>query len=320
MATAPPPQLEPQSKDNWLARTALRFTAFTEKWLPDALGFVLVGTFAVFALGLATGEGLYGRPDDPADTAGFGLVDAWGQGFWSLITFTLQMAMIIIAGYAVAVSPPMSRLIARVARVPRTARGAIAFTAAVAMGTAYLNWAFSLIFTAILAKEIARRIQGVDYRALGAMAFLGLGTVWAQGLSGSAALQVASEASSPPAVQEVIADGRGSGLIPLTETIFLWQGMVATAIVFVIAVVMAWFLSPSPERAKTAEQLGIDLGPSVAQKRAETRRGRPGSGSSTAPSSRSCCSRSASGTSYGTSPSRRATPSTRSTSTPSTSS
>lgn len=74
MATAPPQQ------DNWLARLALRFTAVTEKWLPDALGFVLVGTFAVFALGLATGEGLYGRPDDPADTTGFGLVDAWGQG------------------------------------------------------------------------------------------------------------------------------------------------------------------------------------------------------------------------------------------------
>lgn len=292
MATAPPPKPEPKPEptseppttpsddqpgtDNWLARMALRFTAFTEKWLPDALGFVLVGTFAVFALGLATGEGLYGRPDDPADTAGFGLVDAWGQGFWSLITFTLQMAMIIIAGYAVAVSPPMSRLIARIARVPRTPRGAIAFTAAVAMATSYLNWAFSLIFTAILAKEIARRVQGVDYRALGAMAFLGLGTVWAQGLSGSAALQVASEASSPPAVQEVIAEGRGSGLIPLTDTIFLWQGIVATAIIFVIAVVMAWFLSPSPERAKTAEQLGIELGPSVAQKRAETRRGRPG--------------------------------------------
>ncbi|MFF2847920.1 short-chain fatty acid transporter [Streptomyces sp. NPDC058001] len=264
--------------DNWLARLALRFTAFTEKWLPDALGFVLVGTFAVFALGLLTGEKLTGAPSDPAATTGFGLVDAWGQGFWSLITFTLQMAMIIIAGYAVAVSPPMGRLIARIAGLPRTPRGAIAFTAAVAMVTAYLNWAFSLVFTAILAKEIARRITGVDYRALGAMAFLGLGTVWAQGLSGSAALQVASDASSPPAVQKVIEEGRGpgNGLIPLTDTIFLWQGMAATAIVFVIAVVTAWFLSPSPERAKSAERLGIDLGPSVGADRTPLRRNRPG--------------------------------------------
>ena len=85
----------------------------------------------------------------------------------------------------------------------------ITFTAAVAMVASYLNWAFSLVFTAILAREIARRVPGVDYRAIGAMAFLGLGTVWAQGLSGSAALQVASATSSPPAVQKVIAAGGG---------------------------------------------------------------------------------------------------------------
>ena len=39
------------------------------------------------------------------------------------------------------------------------------------------------------------------------MSFLGLGTVWAQGLSGSAALQVASAASSPAAVQKVVKQG-----------------------------------------------------------------------------------------------------------------
>ncbi|MEU7895051.1 TIGR00366 family protein [Nonomuraea sp. NPDC049152] len=252
----------PQTKpEGLLARAALRFTAFTERWLPDAFGFVLVGTFVIFALGLATGVPLVGAPADPKATTGFGLVNAWGKGFWSLIEFTLQMAMIIIGGYAVAVSAPVARLIGRLARFPTSPRGAIAFTAAMAMFTAYLNWAFSLVFTAILAKEIARLVRGVDYRALGAMAFLGLGTVWAQGLSGSAALQVASETSSPKAVQEVIAAGRGSGVIPLTETIFLWQGVVATLIIFVIAVTMAWFLAPSGDRAKTAEDMGIELRP-----------------------------------------------------------
>ena len=98
-----------------LARLALRFTAFTEKWLPDAFGFVLVGTFVVLLFGLVTGEPLLKRPDDPAATKGFGLVDAWGIGFWSLITFTLQMAMIIIDAYAVATSRPVARLIALIA-------------------------------------------------------------------------------------------------------------------------------------------------------------------------------------------------------------
>lgn len=195
--------------DNLLARIALRFTAFTERWLPDAFGFVLVGTVIVLLLGLATGQ---------SPTA---LIDGWGKGVWSLVTFTLQMAMIIIGGYALATARPVARVIAWLATIPRTPRAAITFTAAASMITSYLNWAFSLIFAAILAKEIARLVRGVDYRALGAMAFLGLGTVWAQGLSGSAALQVASAESSPKAVQEVIKAGRGTGLIPLTETIFL---------------------------------------------------------------------------------------------------
>ncbi|SDN34774.1 short-chain fatty acid transporter [Allokutzneria albata] len=250
-------------RDNPLARIASRFTAFTERWLPDAFGFVLIGTFVVFAAGLLSGERI---------TA---MVDSWGKGVWSLVTFTLQMAMIIIGGYAVATARPMAKLITRLATVPRNPRAAVAFTAAVSMATAYLNWAFSLIFTAILAREIARVLRGVDYRAIGAMAFLGLGTVWAQGLSGSAALQVASAESSPKAVQEVIRAGRGDGLIPLTETIFLWQGVVSTLIVAVVAVVFAWFIAPTGNRVKTAEDLGIELRPIVGEPD-DAEAGRPG--------------------------------------------
>ena len=132
------------------------------------------------------------------------------------------------------------------------------------MMASYLNWAFSLIFAAILAREVARNVPKADYRALGAMAFLGLGTVWAQGLSGSAALQVASASSSPAPVQEVIrAGGHASGLIPLSDTIFTWQAIVATLFVYCVGVVMAWFVAPTADNARTAEQLGIELRPLI---------------------------------------------------------
>lgn len=85
---------------------------------PDAFGFVLVGTFVVLLFGLVTGEPLLERPDVPTATKGYGLVDAWGLGFWSLITFTLQMAMIIIGGYAVATSGPVARRTRADARWP----------------------------------------------------------------------------------------------------------------------------------------------------------------------------------------------------------
>ena len=37
-----------------------------------------------------------------------------------------------------------------------------------AMASSWLNWGFSLIFSAMLAKEVARRMPSVDYRAAAA--------------------------------------------------------------------------------------------------------------------------------------------------------
>ena len=80
------------------------------------------------------------------------------------------------------------------------------------MASSWFNWGFSLIFSAVLAREVARRVDGVDYRALAAASFLGLGSVWAQGLSGSAALQMATPGALQPQIRDIVADGgRGAG-------------------------------------------------------------------------------------------------------------
>jgi len=50
----------------------------------------------------------------PTDTA-----KAFGDGFWSLIPFTMQMAFVVIGGYVVATSAPVQALIERMALVPK---------------------------------------------------------------------------------------------------------------------------------------------------------------------------------------------------------
>ena len=55
-----------------------------------------------------------------------------------------------------------------------------------------VSWSFSLIFSALLAREVAHRVRGSDYRAIGAAAYLGVGSVWALGMSSSAALIMAN--------------------------------------------------------------------------------------------------------------------------------
>jgi short-chain fatty acids transporter len=229
-----------------LARIGARLADACERFFPDAFVFALGAIVLVFAGGLFLG------------VAPVKLATEFGNGFWSLVNFTMQMALVIIGGFVVASSPPVARLTARLASIPKSPRGAVAFVAAFAMLSSLLSWGLSLIFTGLLVREITRRIERVDYRAIGAAAYLGLGSVWALGLSSSAALLQATPSSIPPALLKI------TGVIPLTETIFTWQNIVLAAVLVVMSVAIAWFSAPDGDRARTARELGItfdDEGP-----------------------------------------------------------
>ncbi|MBI3071000.1 MAG: short-chain fatty acid transporter [Deltaproteobacteria bacterium] len=231
-----------EGRETVLARIALRFTSWTERWIPDAFVFALIATVIVFALGLAV-VGASPRT----------MVSSWGKGFWELIPFTMQMALIIITGYVLATARPVYRLIARLARIPRTPRAATLLVAVFAMVTSWLNWGFSLIFSAFLAREVARRRPDADYRALAASSFLGLGSIWAQGLSGSAALQMCTPGALQPSIRAVVAHGGlvEGGIIPLRHTIFLWQSLLSVAVEIVLVAILVWFFTPTRARAGT---------------------------------------------------------------------
>lgn len=233
-----------------VARTALAFTAWTERWIPDAFIFALVATVVVVAAGVIDSR-------SPAV-----VVDAWGRGFWDLIPFTLQMALVIISGHVLATSRPMRALIRRVAEWPESPRGAVALVAAFAMASSWINWGFSLIFSAVLARAIARRVPTADYRALAAASFLGLGSVWAQGLSGSAALQMATPGALSPAIRDIVAHGGvvPGGVIAFRHTIFLWQSLLSVVIEIAVVTLVMWLATPPAARAKSAAALGVDLG------------------------------------------------------------
>jgi short-chain fatty acids transporter len=241
-----------------VARAALALTNWTERWIPDAFIFALVATILVIGAALAA------TPATLLDT-----VDAWGRGFWDLIPFTLQMALVIITGHVLASSPPMGRLIRAIAGWPRTPRGAVALVAFFALASSWFNWGFSLVFSAVLAIEIARRVEGVDYRALAAASMLGLGSIWAQGLSGSAALQMATSGALQPAIRDIVSHGGlvAGGMIPFRHTIFLWQSFAAVGVEIVVVVGVMWLATPPAGRGRTAADLGIDLSP--AERRTE---------------------------------------------------
>jgi short-chain fatty acids transporter len=126
------------------------------------------------------------------------------------------------------------------------------------MVSSWFNWGFSLVFSAVLAREVALRVKDVDYRALAASSFLGLGSIWAQGLSGSAALQMASPGALQPQIREIVANGGlvPGGIVSLTHTVFLWQSFVAVAIEIAVVVAIMWFAVEAGRPTRASGPIG----------------------------------------------------------------
>ena len=238
------------------ARFALRCSNWAERWFPDSWVFAAVAVITVALATLAMGA----KPTDAAK--------AFGDGFWSLIPFTLQMCFVVIGGYVVASSPPAVKLIDKLAHVPKNGRQAVCWVALISMVASLLNWGLSLVFGGLLVRALARRTNlRMDYRAAGAAAYLGLGAVWALGLSSSAAQLQANPASLPPSILAI------TGVIPFTETIFLWQSGVLLAALVVVSLIVAYATAPGPESARDAAACGVDPAFSLPKLPARTRPG-----------------------------------------------
>jgi short-chain fatty acids transporter len=227
-----------------LGRLAAVLTRWALRWVPDSFVIALLLTVFVFVLTLAA------TPSTPLQ-----VVRYWGDGLWELLSFGMQMALVIVSGFVVAVSPPVMRGLERVAGAARSPRGAVALVAAVSMLLAWVNWGLSIVASAMLARNVARRARGVDYRLLVTCAYMGMGCVWHAGLSGSVFLLVATPG-------HFLANEMG--VIPVTQTLFSPFNLVLTAVVFTAMTALAAALHPSPEAAWVAPAGAIPADPDAA--------------------------------------------------------
>ena len=183
-----------------LQKLASASTRWSTRWVPDSWTIAIILTVVAFVLGIIFTKSTM-----------FQLVQYWGNGFWVLLSFAMQMCLIIMTGYILATTPLVSRFLNFLAGLPKSPKGAIALMAIVSMGLAWINWGLSIVGSAVFVRFMVKKQRNVDYRLLVATAYLGLGTFWHSGLSASAPLLVAT----PKHFME-----KEMGIIPITETIF----------------------------------------------------------------------------------------------------
>jgi short-chain fatty acids transporter len=205
----------------------------TERWVPDSWVICMILTLVALVLAIVG--------------AGVGLQEAvlgWGAGTWNLLTLAMQFTLAMVAAHACVASRPVYRALDRVAAWPDAERPlqAVALGAAVSLVTAYLNWALCLVGCALFVPFLCKRNPKADVRVLIAACYVGMGTVWHCGLSGSAPLILATPgnpllapATGPPVVDE---------LIPVTETLFSTFNLVYLVVMAAVGMGMVLVLHP----------------------------------------------------------------------------
>jgi short-chain fatty acids transporter len=226
-----------------LATASQPLVRLVERYLPDAYIFVLILTIIVFAAAVLV-EG-----QTPLDVA-----TMWGDGFWGLLTFSMQMLLVLVTGFMLAMTPPVKALLRAIAGLASSPASAIVIVSLVSLTASWINWGFGLVVGALFAKEVARVIR-VDYRLLVASAYSGF-VVWHGGLAGSVPLAVAT----PDHPFEGI-----TGLIPTGETIFAFYNLAIVAALFLVIPLVNWAMIPDSsesvyvDKEKLAEP-DLDIG------------------------------------------------------------
>ena len=203
-----------------------------QRFLPDAFVFCIILTIVVFTAAMPV-AGM-----NPIEVA-----NAWGSGVWGLLAFSMQMALVLVLGSALANAPAIKKLIVKLAGVPKKPVGAVAFVTVISAICCFINWGFGLIIGALLAKEVAKKIKGLDYRLIIAAAYSGF-VIWHAGISGS--IPLGMTALNADGVVDNTA-GAVTEIVPTSQTIFsAWNLIMVLAVVVVVAFVNAK-MHPDPK-------------------------------------------------------------------------
>ncbi len=203
------------------------------RWLPDPFLFAIILTIVVFV------AAMIGTAQSPVE-----LVKAWGNssGFWGLLSFSMQMALVLVLGSAMASAKVVKNFLAKIATLAHDPKSAILVTTFVSVICCWLNWGFGLIAGALLAKEVARRVRGVDYRLLIASAYSGF-VIWHAGLSGSIPLQIASGHK----IGEVVYQAN------ITDTLFHPMNLLMCAVILVVMPFVNYAMHPDEAHTITVD-------------------------------------------------------------------
>ena len=187
-----------------------------QNYLPDAFILAILLTFVVFCGGMFL-----------MNKSALQMIEYWGRGYSSMFVFGMQMVLVLLTGYVLALTPLAKKILNKVTGIPKTPQQALGLTALVSIASCYINWGFGLVIGAVLAKEVGKKVKGLHFPLLVAAAY---GGEIIRGPSSSIPLVSAT----PGNFMEKL----GLPLTPVGDTLYSSWNLVMTAIIVIMLFIL----------------------------------------------------------------------------------
>ena len=214
--------------------------SLVQKYLPDPFLFALLLSAIVFILGIAL------NGETP-----LAMIQHWGAGFWGFLGFSMQMVLVVVLGNCLANAPVFRRLLNRLADIPKTPKQAIMVCTIVAGIACMIQWGFGLVIGAIFARELAKRVRGVDYRLLIASAY---STFMLTIPTSSIILKAASN----PDELVITSGGALTEVVAMTRTAYYPLTLATLAVMFIGLIILNASMHPSPDETFCIDPKAIE--------------------------------------------------------------
>jgi len=207
------------------------FTEWSLNWVPDSMVFVSVLTIVIYLMGLVFTE--HGP---------LGLLDDYAKGFWLLLTFAMQLTVMMVTGFVVADSRLVKSGLVKLIDWPKSRNATLIVFCLVVGIISWLHWAIGLMVAVVMGKEVAvrKRGLGLHYPLLAAAGY-SMFLIMANGPSQSAPLLAATAGNF---LEKTI-----GGLLPLTQTALSPFLLALVFFEFVTIPILFTVLMPKKEKA-----------------------------------------------------------------------
>ena len=181
------------------------------------------------------------------DTTPLKIIKGWYNGFWSLLEFGMQIVLIIITGFTIALSPIVKSAIDKLTNYIKTPRQVYFWVVFIGVLLAMVSFGW-LVITCVLARELAIRIKGINYPFLVACVYFSSGS-WVTGLSSSIPLLLGTEKNY------LIEAGILSEIIPTTFTLGSGLNIAMMVLYVIFSPLMILLLIPKTKHIKQLDDM-----------------------------------------------------------------